>query len=387
MIVIKRTVNSFIKYINEKSRQYVVTAASITTVLSILICLLFSGATLSDNIIYDGNVVAQVSEKAVYQNAFEKAEGMLVSDNAETVLTDAKIKPVLSFKEDNDNETELAKIILTNSAGVTDGYILKVDGKNTLYLDNNIDVNKALEERLNMYNLDNKTCENNFSSAIELTPAYLGDVSLSTKDEMSAYVGALDVVTVVTDVESKKIPYNTVVKKTSTKNAGYSKVTTNGVEGVKELSKKTTYLNGEKVEEDIFSDEVVKSPVSEVVVVGTASASTGIVTKYLSAGKLVYPADKNVGITVTAYWGDGRNHKGVDLAGPVGTKIFAALSGTVVEAKYAKDYGYYVLIDHGNGARTRYAHCHQLYAKAGDKVTVELSPYDLTKGRITWRAK
>ena len=113
------------------------TAASITTVLSILICLLFSGATLSYNIIYDGNVVAQVSEKAVYQNAFEKAEGMLVSDNAETVLTDAKIKPVLSFKEDNDNETELAKIILTNSADVTDGYILKVDGKNTLYLDNN----------------------------------------------------------------------------------------------------------------------------------------------------------------------------------------------------------------------------------------------------------
>ena len=91
MIVIKETAVSFIKHINEKSRQYVVTAAAITTVLAILICLLFSGTTISYNIIYDGKVVAQVKDKAVYEEAFQSASKLVASDNAEALLSQAEI--------------------------------------------------------------------------------------------------------------------------------------------------------------------------------------------------------------------------------------------------------------------------------------------------------
>lgn len=53
---------------------------------------------------------------------------------------------------------------------------------------------------------------------------------------------------------------------------------------------------------------------------------------------------------------NGRPHKGIDLYSPDGGPIFAAGAGTVLERKYRDDYGNMLLIDHGGGVYTRYAH-------------------------------
>jgi murein DD-endopeptidase MepM/ murein hydrolase activator NlpD len=59
----------------------------------------------------------------------------------------------------------------------------------------------------------------------------------------------------------------------------------------------------------------------------------------------------------------------MDLAVPTGTPIRAALGGTVTVSKYnAGGYGYYVMIDHGNGLATLYGHCSKLLAKVGQTV-------------------
>lgn len=59
----------------------------------------------------------------------------------------------------------------------------------------------------------------------------------------------------------------------------------------------------------------------------------------------------------------------MDLAVPTGTPIRAALPGTVTTAAYdAGGYGYYVVIDHGNGLSTLYAHNSRLVARVGDAV-------------------
>ena len=59
----------------------------------------------------------------------------------------------------------------------------------------------------------------------------------------------------------------------------------------------------------------------------------------------------------------------MDLAVPTGTPIRAALPGTVTVSKYnAGGYGYYVMIDHGNGLATLYGHCSKLLAKVGQTV-------------------
>lgn len=60
-------------------------------------------------------------------------------------------------------------------------------------------------------------------------------------------------------------------------------------------------------------------------------------------------------------------HSGLDLAAPEGTPIYAMLDGKVTTAKFASDYGNYVIIDHG-GFQTLYAHCLSLDVSAGDEV-------------------
>lgn len=67
---------------------------------------------------------------------------------------------------------------------------------------------------------------------------------------------------------------------------------------------------------------------------------------------------------------NGAPHYAVDVAQiGHGCPIYASNSGTVVKAEYHYSYGYYVLIDHGGGIATLYAHCSGLAVGAGQNVT------------------
>lgn len=66
----------------------------------------------------------------------------------------------------------------------------------------------------------------------------------------------------------------------------------------------------------------------------------------------------------------GKQHKGVDYQGRPAPMVVAAADGVVLEALYRKDYGNMVLLDHGEGVYTRYAHL-EYFSKgvqAGDDV-------------------
>lgn len=80
---------------------------------------------------------------------------------------------------------------------------------------------------------------------------------------------------------------------------------------------------------------------------------------------------------------DGRKHKGMDIS----TRsqiipIYATASGTVVTANYHHSYGKQVIIDHGNGYTTLYAHCNDLMVSAGD--TVQKGDTIATTGSTGW---
>lgn len=66
--------------------------------------------------------------------------------------------------------------------------------------------------------------------------------------------------------------------------------------------------------------------------------------------------------------GASTNHKGVDLAAPYGTAIFASASGTVTTSTYSNSAGNYIVIAHGNGMSTVYMHCSSLCVSVGDNV-------------------
>ncbi len=68
--------------------------------------------------------------------------------------------------------------------------------------------------------------------------------------------------------------------------------------------------------------------------------------------------------------GTQRFHSGVDIGAPYGSSIYAANSGTVIVSGYnSGGYGNYVVINHGGGFSTLYAHCSSLLVSAGQQVS------------------
>ncbi len=90
-------------------------------------------------------------------------------------------------------------------------------------------------------------------------------------------------------------------------------------------------------------------------------------------GDFIWPVPKNI-TRISSYfgwrilWGRSDYHLGIDIPAAAGTDIYASNGGTVVTATYHYSYGYYVLIDHGGGFATLYAHNSRLLVKAGDVV-------------------
>jgi hypothetical protein len=82
--------------------------------------------------------------------------------------------------------------------------------------------------------------------------------------------------------------------------------------------------------------------------------------------------------------GGRRQHKGVDLAVPAGTPIFAAADGVVGRADWFSGYGLFVALEHGGAIETRYGHMSRLNVFAGQSVRKgDLIGYVGTTGRTT----
>ena len=66
--------------------------------------------------------------------------------------------------------------------------------------------------------------------------------------------------------------------------------------------------------------------------------------------------------------GASRNHKGIDIPGPVGTPIFATADGKVDRAQWVSGYGKFIEINHGNAVQTRYGHMSALNVTPGQRI-------------------
>jgi murein DD-endopeptidase MepM/ murein hydrolase activator NlpD len=95
---------------------------------------------------------------------------------------------------------------------------------------------------------------------------------------------------------------------------------------------------------------------------GAGSIGTGAP----SAAGFIWPVE---GVVVSGYgmrWG--RLHEGIDIAAATGTPIWAAAAGTVIYAGWLGGYGNLVVLDHGNGLSTAYAHASAILVSVGRRV-------------------
>jgi len=82
--------------------------------------------------------------------------------------------------------------------------------------------------------------------------------------------------------------------------------------------------------------------------------------------------------------GEGAFHKGVDISAPTGTPVSATADGIVIFAEFESGYGRLVVVDHGGGMSTYYAHLSHSFVRAGQEVRRgDLVGSVGTTGRVT----
>lgn len=98
-------------------------------------------------------------------------------------------------------------------------------------------------------------------------------------------------------------------------------------------------------------------------------------SQYLGSGRFCWPAPSYTrisspyGYRIHPIFNTKKFHSGVDLAAPGGSNILAAETGRVISAGWNGGYGNCLVVDHGGGISTLYAHASKLCVSKGDYVT------------------
>ncbi len=167
---------------------------------------------------------------------------------------------------------------------------------------------------------------------------------------------------------TEAIPYQTE-KRTSNEYDFGKKVTLQaGQTGEQEVTQDITYIDGAIADTQIVNINVLSQPVNEVIVTGTRIASGMYANP--GTGSFVWPVPN---YNYVSRWMSSA-HKGADICANYGTPIVAADSGAVVTSANGAgssywSYGNYIIIDHGNGWRTLYAHMSSRAVSAGQTVS------------------
>lgn len=175
-----------------------------------------------------------------------------------------------------------------------------------------------------------------------------------------------------TVTETVSVPFETEIVEDASAN-GAAQIITPGVNGEKTVTANVITVNGRETSRLVLSEKVITEPVTQQMTAGTDDEITYSASYCGDTGSgvideaFIWPLPDNGG-TETCQYGEG-SHQGVDLAIDAGTEIHAAGSGTVVVAGWYYTYGNCVVIDHGNGIRTLYAHCSSLNVSVGDEVS------------------
>ena len=160
--------------------------------------------------------------------------------------------------------------------------------------------------------------------------------------------------------------YATETKYDDNQYVGYNEVEQAGVKGENKVTQVVLKVNGEVTNRTTINTEVIKEPVTEVIVKGgkQSAYAGGYGSAIPMPGQWGWPATCS-SVSSGYGWRWGYFHDGTDIAGcGYGSNIFAAQAGTVEvsEKKYGYyaggygDNGEYIIINHHNGYYTLYAH-------------------------------
>ena len=163
------------------------------------------------------------------------------------------------------------------------------------------------------------------------------------------------------------VDYDTIRTETNRISAGKEEVLQRGVKGERRNTVQITFTDGAESSRELLRSEILSLPVDEEIGVGTYTPQPfSKQTRLTGSGKFAWPLN---GGYISDVFISNRNHRGLDIAAPGGTEIYAAEDGVVTVATMSGSYGNYVKLDHGDGYETLYAHCSVLLVTPEQEVT------------------
>ena len=203
---------------------------------------------------------------------------------------------------------------------------------------------------------------------LALNPGYdINKLQIGEVLTLSASVPYLTMTVVQRERYVDDVMYDIEYTDTANLYKGDYKITSAGQYGAADVVATVTYVNGEETERTVLSSVTLREPVTEQRLRGTKERPT-----WHPTGTFRWPVSGRI----TSYFGGRKspggigstNHKGIDIAAPRGTPVYAADGGTVTYSGWMSGYGYLVRIDHGNGYVTYYGHNSKLSVSVGQHV-------------------
>lgn len=367
-VVSNRAVQNVSKFINNNKILVKVVCVCLVCATMVGISVTAAGITFGYDVECDGKIIATVRDASVLEKAKNLACRSVEKESIQKAIVKPKLAVTLTVADKLDNAESVANAIIENSEKIVHGSALKVNGEIVACVMSG-DLESALEARKNAYNKEGLESSSCFVDSIEIESGYYLKDDLVEAEAVNDIINTLQVKTVSTVVTDSSVDYKTTKVKTDTQYLGYYKVTTAGKKGINRKTEQVEFINGVETARTLISDVVVSAPVNEVITVGTAKAVISASEKAnVTSDGFICPISKGKYV-ITSYYGGGRNHKGIDLAANKGVAIFAVSAGTVTYAGFDSDYGYNIIIDHGNGIKTRYAHASAMCVSKGQSVS------------------
>ena len=233
-----------------------------------------------------------------------------------------------------------------------------------------------------------------YSDLLKLNPGLGENIHIGDKILISAQVNYIRVKVMKTETRTEKIAYETETRETDKLYKGTSKTVQKGREGKEKITEMVTYIDGVKTYATTLSTETTKKPVTEIIEKGTKAVVSNPGGSYgggysnyrpgngnysYDGGRLGSPMASSYYLSSSygyrTLWGRSNFHRGADLChrgGSAGIPVLAVAGGTVERVTSSNTgYGYSVLINHGNGLKTRYAHMQagSISVRVGQKVS------------------
>lgn len=262
-------------------------------------------------------------------------------------------------------------IIADNGAFTVAG--LYIDDELIGITDDTQGLEAALEQVLADYRKDyDEQTTTEFANNVEIKATVFSADEIKSAETLIAIAEDKFSIALSTDiVYTRDVDYEVKTEYDDSQFSSYEEVKTEGKKGEELVTVRTTFVDGIQTDAVETEAKVIKKPKDKVIIKGSKDGEFEPGDSS-STGAFIWPLPYTHNITSNFEWRWGRMHNGLDIAagGVYGQSIIAADGGTVTFAgNDGGGYGNYVIIDHGNGYVTLYAHCSSLAVSSGQYVS------------------